>query len=119
MPANHKSPATTDSTQSTSAASIAADSPPPPATTTPQLTYHVSRTHTNNLPVYTDYKSGGSQKITMITKIAGDAQSLRADLEQLLKLDKKTCWVKPPAGHIILKGHHTTAVTKFLQGKGF
>jgi large subunit ribosomal protein L49 len=110
-------------------------SPPPPSQSTPSTTssqestaptidrstlaYHVSRTPTNNLPVYSEFKGHRTLKLTMVRKITGDSNILRNDLEKELGLDKKTCYVKLPAGHVYMKGQHKEKVLKFLTDRGF
>jgi large subunit ribosomal protein L49 len=90
-----------------------------PSSQSPLLTYHVSRTPTNNLPVYTDYKGHGTLKLTMVRKIAGDVHALRRELEKELGLDSKTCRVTQPAGHVVMKGNHKAKILQFLMAKGF
>ena len=41
---------------------------------TPTLPFRVSRSKYRNLPVYTDYKSGGSQVLTSVRKIEGNLE---------------------------------------------
>ena len=55
----------------------------------------------------------------MVRKIAGDPHALRDELEKEFGLDKKTCYVKHPAGHVVMKGHHKLKVVEFLQQRGF
>ncbi|KAF2433662.1 hypothetical protein EJ08DRAFT_560362, partial [Tothia fuscella] len=85
------------------------------------LPYHVSRTPTNNLPIYTDIKAGNTLRQTRIRKIAGDAQALRMELIKGLKLDpeREKCEINGVTGHIIIKGWHKPRVEKFLIEKGF
>jgi large subunit ribosomal protein L49 len=83
------------------------------------LRYHVSRTPTNNLPVYSEFKAHRTLKLTIVKKIAGDSHALRDDLEKELGLNNKTCFVKHPTGHVVLKGVHKPKILEFLQQRGF
>ena len=47
-------------------------STPPGAT--PTLPFRVLRSKNRNLPVYTDYKSGRNQVLTLVRKIEGNVQ---------------------------------------------
>ena len=43
-----------------------------PLGTLEDLPFSVERTHTGNLPVYTDFRNGGSRKLTVVRKVFGD-----------------------------------------------
>ena len=45
-----------------------------PPGNTPTLPFRVSRSKYRNLPVYTDYKSGGSQVLTSVRKVEGNLE---------------------------------------------
>ncbi len=47
--------------------------------------YHVARTSSGNLPVYSDSKRGGNLHQTIIRKISGDAGVLRDEIRDLLQ----------------------------------
>ena len=81
--------------------------------------YHVSRTPSNNLPVYQDIRNGGTRKETIVRKLAGDAGSLRDELRILLGVEDERVWVGKVTGHVYVKGHHKPAIEKFLAEKGF
>jgi large subunit ribosomal protein L49 len=104
------------STQSQYSETGTAPTPSPPRL---QLSYHVSRSHTNNLPIYRDFKGHGSLKLTLIRKISGDANALKKDLIEYLRIDPKHAAVVQPANHIKIKGQYTGSVQKFLLEKGF
>lgn len=88
---------------------------------TKRLPYHVSRTPTNNLPIYSDIKAGKTLKQTLIRKITGDAYVLRDELKKELNLDpeRETCEVNAITGHIIIKGWCRPRVERFLSDRGF
>ena len=54
--------------------------PPPPRAERP---WRVLRSATGNLPVYTDYRVGGTKKVTILRKYQGDVEALKAELEQV------------------------------------
>lgn len=45
-----------------------------PPGATPTLPFRVLRSKNRNLPVYTDYKSGRNQVLTLVRKIEGNVQ---------------------------------------------
>lgn len=67
-----------------------------------------------NLPVYTDIRTGGSRKVTIVRKFAGDAAALGHQLEKLCG---------SPAtlyhGRVEVKGLHQKKVSEWLQALGF
>ncbi len=87
--------------------------PPPPlqstsserplSTPTPSYAYHVSRTASRNLPVYNDRKSGGTRKLTLIRKVAGDSSALLRDMRDDLSLPDDEIKVNPVTRHIVIK----------------
>jgi large subunit ribosomal protein L49 len=94
-------------------------SPSPSQTDRPTLPYHVSRTHTNNLPVYTDIKSGGTRLETRIQKVHGNSHALLKDVSNALSLADVKAYVKLPGGHVIFAGRHKERIVDFLLKRGF
>lgn len=83
-----------------------------------QKTYHVERSSTGNLPVYSAYKNGGNKTITEIRKIQGDIIQLRNDLQEQLPLIPKESWsVVMQSKKIIIKGNAVEAVKRVLTQK--
>ncbi|KAJ4365923.1 54S ribosomal protein img2, mitochondrial [Neocucurbitaria cava] len=87
---------------------------PPSSSTTPKQAlkielpppkYHVSRSATKNLPIYTDYKRGGNLRLTTVRKITGDASALRDELRVLLNKREGEVSVNGLTGHVVVKGH--------------
>ena len=78
---------------------------PSSTSTTPRtpLSYLVSRTPSNNLSVYNLAKSGGTQKLTTIKKIAGDARALRREMVAELGFPAEQVNINPVTGHINVK----------------
>ena len=66
-----------------------------------------------NLPVYTDYR-GGSRRVTILRKYAGDVQALGHALESLCESP-----VTLYHGRIEVKGLHRQKVTGWLSSLGF
>ena len=91
----------------------------PPIPDRLSLSYHVSRSSQNNLPVYTDFKAHGTLMQTMVRKIDGSSKELMNDLVRHLNLDPKDCKVAMPTGHVVLRGAHRARVENFLRAVGF
>lgn len=86
----------------------------------PNLAYFVSRTPSNELPIYQANARGGNLKLTRVRKIDGDASVLRDELRKALGLTKKEeCVVNPITGHVVLKGHFKDPVSRFLRERMF
>jgi len=67
-----------------------------------------------NLPVYTDIRTGGSRKVTIVRKFAGDAANLGRKLESLCQSP-----VTLYHGRVEVKGLHQKKVTEWLASLGF
>lgn len=65
--------------------------------------YFVSRTPSQNLPVYHLAKRGGNYKLTVVKKIEGNKQALRQSLAEALGIDDMLVKVKVPTGHVEVK----------------
>lgn len=113
----------------------------------PNLPYLVSRTPSNNLPVYDESKAAGSKKLTLIRKIQGDHKALMADLNAGLAIPPEDMTINPVTRHIVIKvrfgafshphlrevvastswwsasdflqGRHTQAIKDWLAKQGF
>lgn len=68
-----------------------------------RLPYLVSRTPSNNLPIYQDCKRGGNFKVTHLKKVAGNAQVLKSGLAAELSLKPDQIRVNPVTGHIEIR----------------
>lgn len=53
----------------------------------PNLPFHIRRSRTNNLPVYSDIRGGGNQHLTIIRKIRGDLKVRFQDFRITVKPD--------------------------------
>lgn len=91
----------------------AKDAPPaapksePTTPTTPEPRgpppFVITRTASQNLPVYPLSKRGGNKKLTLIRKLEGDRNVLAQWLAEDLGLDKKKVRVKAPTNHVELE----------------
>ncbi|CEP10501.1 hypothetical protein [Parasitella parasitica] len=80
-------------------------------------TYFVSRTTNKGLPVYSEYKNGGTRLLTIVRRIKGDANALIKDInadfpEAVVSLNAKT-------QQVVIKGHHVNEIKEWLINKGF
>ena len=69
----------------------------------PTEAYKVQRTPTRNLPVYQYSKHGGNLKMTRVRKLAGHAETLRAELEAVLSPTPQYIKINTLTGHIFMK----------------
>ncbi|KAI9878321.1 MAG: hypothetical protein M1830_001254 [Pleopsidium flavum] len=94
-------------------------SPSPSPSPTPKQPYHVSRTPSNQLPIYLLAKRGGNLHQTRIKKIEGDIAELRKQLQQELKVAEQEIKINQLTRHIVIKGWRKPEVAKFLEEKRF
>ncbi|RAR07227.1 structural constituent of ribosome [Stemphylium lycopersici] len=90
-----------------------------PKITLPPPKYHVSRSATNNLPIYTDYKRGGNLHQTTIRRITGDASALRDELRVFLNRKNEDVKVNSLTNQVVIKGHFKGEIDAFLKERGF
>ncbi|KAF1946682.1 hypothetical protein EJ02DRAFT_366846 [Clathrospora elynae] len=84
----------------------------------PPPKYHVSRSATKNLPIYTDYKRGGNLHQTIVRKITGDLSALRDELRVFLNKKNEDVKINALTQHVVVKGHHTAQIADFLKARG-
>ncbi|KAF2789744.1 hypothetical protein K505DRAFT_252641 [Melanomma pulvis-pyrius CBS 109.77] len=84
----------------------------------PPPKYHISRSHSQNYPVYSDYKRGGNLHLTTIRKITGDLSALRDELRVFLNKQNDEVKINSLTSHVIVKGHHVAEITDFLKARG-
>jgi large subunit ribosomal protein L49 len=89
-----------------------------PKLSLPPPKYHVSRSASKNLPVYTDYKRGGNLHLTTVRKITGDLSALRDELRVFLNKKNEDVKINSLTQHVVVKGHHTGEISKFLTARG-
>ncbi|KAK3207448.1 hypothetical protein GRF29_103g1055776 [Pseudopithomyces chartarum] len=110
QPSSTSNPATSSRNSRPAAPLVTLELPPPK--------YHVGRTSTKNLPVYSDYKRGGNLHLTTIRKITGDISELRDELRVFLNKKDEDVKINSLTQHVIVKGHHVPQVTDFLKARG-
>ncbi|KAL0079812.1 mitochondrial large subunit ribosomal protein-domain-containing protein [Phycomyces blakesleeanus] len=83
--------------------------------------YFISRTANQGLPVYTEIKNGGTQKLTIVRRIEGDAEVLMHEIRVLFPKDapKNIVRVNPTNNQVIIKGIHGNEIKQWLIEKGF
>jgi large subunit ribosomal protein L49 len=79
------------------------------------LPFSVLRTHTQGIPVYSDYKNGRTRVVTILRKIDGDAVSMREELQRVLGGAK----IALRTGYIEIEGNRVQEVKTWLAGLGF
>jgi len=79
-----------------------------------KLDFHVHRSRLGNLPVYTDFRTGGSRKVTIVRKFAGNAATLGKELERLCASP-----VTLFHGRVEVKGIHDKTIREWLLSLGF
>lgn len=52
----------------------------------PNLPFFIKRSKYNNIPVYTDYRSGRTRKLTIIRRVKGDLKVIRIDVSGMQQL---------------------------------
>nr|OQO15500.1 hypothetical protein B0A51_16911 [Rachicladosporium sp. CCFEE 5018] len=85
----------------------------------PNLPYFVTRTPSNELPIYTLRKRGGNMLLTRVKKIDGKIEDLRDELRVHLGLGEKEAVINRITNHVVLKGHHRPKVEQFLRERKF
>lgn len=79
------------------------------------LPFAVDRTAVGgSLPVYTDYKAGGTKVITILRKCRGDVKILKDEMEKVVG---KEVFVRP--GKLVVDGNFNMRLKKWLAGLGF
>ena len=78
-------------------------SPPQTAAAAQQRPYRITKTPSNNYPVYHLEKRGGNMKLTKLRKIEGDVNVLRSDLQKALGLTEQQVVINQLTRQIIVK----------------
>jgi len=88
---------------------------PPPSSPPSGLPFAVDRTGLGlSLPVYTDYKGGGTKVVTILRKCRGDIEALREDMEKVVG---KPVIVRP--GKLVVEGNYHARLKLWLAMLGF
>jgi large subunit ribosomal protein L49 len=86
-----------------------------PLGNTISLPFQILRTHTNNLPVYTEYKDMGNTKKTIVRLVSGDIDEFKREISKIVSNSK----VEIKTGKVIISGFHKQKVTDWLRRLGF
>jgi large subunit ribosomal protein L49 len=65
--------------------------------------YFITKTPSNQYPIYTLSKRGGNMKLTRIRRIEGDLTALKKDLQAALNVAEKEVTINQLTRHIIVK----------------
>jgi len=87
----------------------------PPLGNTSHVPFKISRTLTNNLPVYHERRNAGSRKRTIVRKFQGNVEELSQELSALLGGQK----VYHYTGKLEVDGFHETEIKEWLTKLGF
>jgi len=91
----------------------------PESESAPNLQYYVTRTPSQNFPIYLEKKRGGNLHQTRLKGIDGSPEVLRDALEKELRLKPKDCLVNATNGHIVMKGWYKPQIEAFLKARRF
>lgn len=105
--------------------------PPPETVVVPKYPFKVTRTGNKPenavgfLPVYSDYRLGGTKSTTIVRKVSGDRDAFLTELRAVLQLpvpknakDDKI-WLRANGTTIEIDGNHVPEVKSWLAGLGF
>ncbi|RMX52395.1 large ribosomal subunit protein mL49-like [Pocillopora verrucosa] len=90
----------------------------PPATEKPNLPFFIKRSKYNNIPVYTDYRSGRTRKLTIIRRVKGDLKALEECLKSHLGNDIITSR-NELTSQVKIRGSYKDEVFTLLKRLGF
>ena len=89
--------------------------PPHPHTPT-RVPFTITRTRSHALPVYLDYRGGGTLVTTCVRRVEGDVDAMARQL-QLLVGDRTRVVVRP--GRVEVKGNYVEETRRWLKTIGF
>ena len=75
----------------------------------------MERTHKGNLPVYTDFKAGGTRKITIVRRIYGDIEEFKQELKKIVSNSD----IEEKMGRLEVSGMHSQKIKFWLTRLGF
>jgi large subunit ribosomal protein L49 len=79
------------------------------------LPFQISRTHTGNLPIYTDYRNDRTRKLTIIRRISGDINDFKEELAKVVS----NAPISEKVGRLEVKGLHKPVIEVWLRRLGF
>ncbi|KAL1301725.1 hypothetical protein AAFC00_005930 [Neodothiora populina] len=85
----------------------------------PNLPYFVSRTPSDEYPVYQEKKRGGNLRQTKVKKISGSIDALREALQNELAVPEDQCVINRLTNHVIIKGWHKPTIDAYLAARKF
>jgi large subunit ribosomal protein L49 len=105
-------------------------SPSPRLSSIPRpLPYAISRTPSQQLPIYQLSKSGGNKHLTRIRKIEGDLSQLKTDIRAALGVEdyvidrmgrkKENVAINWTTRQIVVRGWRKPELVKWAEGMGF
>ena len=80
-----------------------------------EIPFEVKRTINGNLPIYTKYKHGGSQKLTVIRHLFGDIDVFKQELSKIVSNND----IFEKNGYVQVKGIHKEKIDLWLRRLGF
>ncbi len=86
-----------------------------PLGNTEMLPFKIMRTHTNNLPVYSDYKNNRIIRETIVRNISGDVEEFKKELSKIVS----NAEIKHKVGKVIVTGMHSLKIKLWLRRLGF
>uniref|UniRef100_A0A7S1TH73 Large ribosomal subunit protein mL49 n=1 Tax=Compsopogon caeruleus TaxID=31354 RepID=A0A7S1TH73_9RHOD len=86
-----------------------------PAESSGMPPFRIGRTPSKELPVYVDYKNGGTRVMTLVRRVRGDVQSLREDMSRIC--GGKNVTVRP--GRLEVKGNYREELKTWFTRLGF
>ena len=86
-----------------------------PLGNTSNIPFMISRTHTNNLPVFADYNHDRAIKRTVIRHVQGDIVEFKKELSKIVS----NAHITIKTGKIIVTGLHAAKIKLWLRKLGF
>eukprot|EP00731_Ephydatia_muelleri_P027460 Em0019g333a len=83
------------------------------------LPFRIIRSKFSNLPVYLDYRNGGTRILTKIRRIDGDVMAMERMLRKIIGDKKLMTRVDELTGSITLHGNYRDSVNEWLRSLGF
>ncbi|KAK5995574.1 Integrity of mtDNA protein 2 [Cladobotryum mycophilum] len=83
------------------------------------LSYIIRRTPSLELPVYRNWKSGGTRQVILVKKIDGDRRKLLEDFVEGLGVSRDDIRINPTTQHIELKGDYFGKTRDWILERGF
>ena len=75
----------------------------------------MERTHKGNLPVYTDFRTGGMRKVTVVRRIFGDVDEFKTELSKIVS----NADIEEKMGRLEVSGLHAQRIKFWLTRLGF